>query len=302
MSYPDAAWERAMTVQEVLLKAISGEIHWFRAAEILGWSPRTVRRWRERYEAFGYAGLVDKRLYRPSIHRAPPGEVERILRLYKARYGGFNVRHFHEIARREHGVQLSYSFVKQALQRAGLVRTHRAPGRHRRRREPRACFGELLHLDGSLHPCFATFPRRIFDVDVGNAKQFTRAFAIAGSDDRRMHIHESALVEKLVNRKGEPAAYTKDAAEKVRTGTQVRDFAQKFGRVSFLLQRVAVIRAADDVDLVSDQFPFLAFPLRCNQRTHRDDRSTGGYSLHIRIVRQPIARDDLQIAKTGAIV
>ena len=46
MPYPEAAWERAMTVQEVLLKAISGELHWFRAAEILGWSPRTVRRWR----------------------------------------------------------------------------------------------------------------------------------------------------------------------------------------------------------------------------------------------------------------
>jgi hypothetical protein len=48
MSYPDAAWERAMTVQEVILKALSGELHWFRAAEILGWSPRTLRRWRER--------------------------------------------------------------------------------------------------------------------------------------------------------------------------------------------------------------------------------------------------------------
>ena len=38
MSHPDAAWERAMTVQEVMLKALSGELHWFRAADILGWS------------------------------------------------------------------------------------------------------------------------------------------------------------------------------------------------------------------------------------------------------------------------
>ena len=42
MSYPDAAWERAMTVQEVMLKALSGEMHWFRAADILGLSPRTL--------------------------------------------------------------------------------------------------------------------------------------------------------------------------------------------------------------------------------------------------------------------
>lgn len=158
MGYPDSAWERAMTIREVMLKAVSGEIHWFRAAEILGWSPRTLRRWRERYEAYGYAGLVDRRLHRPSIHRAPPGEVERVLRLYRDRYAGFNVRHFHEIVQREHGVTLSYSFVKQALQAGGFVKKRRARGRHRRRREPRACFGELLHIDGSPHAWFALAP------------------------------------------------------------------------------------------------------------------------------------------------
>ena len=158
MGYPESAWERAMTVREVMLKAVSGEIHWFRAAEILGWSPRTLRRWRERYEAHGYAGLLDKRLHRPSIHRAPPGEVEQVLRLYRERYRGFNVRHFYEIAQREHQVTLSYSWVKRALQTAGLVAKRRPRGRHRRRREPRACFGELLHIDGSRHAWFALAP------------------------------------------------------------------------------------------------------------------------------------------------
>jgi transposase len=182
MSYPDAAWERAMTVQEVLLKAISGELHWFRAADILGWSPRTLRRWRERYEAHGYAGLVDKRLQRPSIHAAPPGEVERVLRLYRERYGGFNVRHFHEIVCREHGVTLSYSFVKQALQRAGLVKKYRTRGRHRRRREPRACFGELLHIDGSAHAWLALVPDQ-------------RATLIAVLDDATRRLLYAQLVE-----------------------------------------------------------------------------------------------------------
>jgi transposase len=158
MSYPDAAWERAMTVQEVMLKALSGELHWFRAADILGWSPRTLRRWRERYETHGYVGLVDKRLHRPSIRRVAAPEVERLLRLYRERYTGFNVRHFHQIVRREHGVTVSYSFLKQTLQAAGLVKKHRARGRHRHRREPRACFGELLHLDGSVHPWLALVP------------------------------------------------------------------------------------------------------------------------------------------------
>src|SRR5688572_13876454 len=155
MSYPDAAWERVMTVQEVMLKALSGELHWFRAAEILGWSPRTLRRWRDRFETHGHRGLLDRRLLRPSKRRVLPAQLELVLRLYRERYAGFNVRHFHQIARRDHGVTVSYSFAKQTLQAAGLVKKHRARGRHRRRREPRACFGEMLHVDGSIHAWLA---------------------------------------------------------------------------------------------------------------------------------------------------
>src|SRR6059058_1098532 len=91
MGYPDAAWERAMKVQDVILRALSGEIHWFRAAEIIGISPRTLRRLRRRYEIGGYDGLIDKRHLRPSQRRVPLTEVERVLRLYRERYRGFNV-------------------------------------------------------------------------------------------------------------------------------------------------------------------------------------------------------------------
>ena len=180
MSYPDAAWERAMTVQEVMLKALSGELHWFRAADILGWSPRTLRRWRERYETQGYVGLVDKRLHRPSMRRVAAPEIERVLRLYRERYTGFNVRHFHQIVRRDHGVTVSYSFLKQTLQAAGLVKKHRARGRHRRRREPRACLGELLHLDGSVHAWLTLAPE-------------DRPCLIAVSDDATKRVFHAAL-------------------------------------------------------------------------------------------------------------
>jgi transposase len=179
MSYPDAVWERAMTVQEVILKALSGEMHWFRAADILGWSPRTLRRWRERYEQHGYVGLVDKRRHSPSVRRIAAPEVARLLQLYRTRYAGFNVRHFHQVAQREHGVTVSYSFLKQALQVAGLVKKHRVRGRHRRRREPRACFGEMLHLDGSVHEWFT-------GVDV-------RPCLIAVSDDATKRVLHAAL-------------------------------------------------------------------------------------------------------------
>ena len=151
MLYTGAAVERAMKVQQVILRALSGAITWLQAADILGLHPRSVRRWRARFEAGGSVALYDRRRQRPSRRTAPAPEVQRILRLYRERFAGWNVRHFYRFAQRDHAVRLSYSFVKLALQEAGLVRKGRARGRHRRRREPRACFGELLHLDGSPH-------------------------------------------------------------------------------------------------------------------------------------------------------
>ena len=70
MGCSSAAWEQAMRMQDVILRALSGEIHWFQAAEILQMTPRNLRRWRERYERWGYNGLVDKRRS-PSKHRVP---------------------------------------------------------------------------------------------------------------------------------------------------------------------------------------------------------------------------------------
>src|SRR3989454_7370166 len=151
MEFAAAAVERAMTYQQVIMRAVAGTWTWLKAADVLGIHPRSLRRWRARYEEDPVLGLLDCRRRRPSHRTAPRAEVQRILQLYRERYQGFNVRHFHHLARRDHGVQLSYSFVRLALQEAGLVRKGRARGRHRRRREPRACFGELLHLDGSDH-------------------------------------------------------------------------------------------------------------------------------------------------------
>jgi transposase len=151
MAYAPGAVERAMKAQEVIVRALAGTLTWIQAADILGLSPRTVRRWRWRLEHHGYDGLFDRRRQVPSPKRAPVAEVQRLLALYRTRYQGFNVRHFHQLARREHGIRFCYAFVKKALQTAGLVPKGRPRGRHRRRRDPRPCFGELLHLDGSRH-------------------------------------------------------------------------------------------------------------------------------------------------------
>lgn len=156
--YSDAAVRRAMKIQEIILRAMSGEITWIRAAQIIGVSDRTMRRWKIRYEEHGYDGLFDRRRQRPSPKRASFEEVRRILRLYREVYMGFNVSHFHQIAQRDHGVTLSYTFVKEALQGAGLVAKRKSRGRHRKRREPRPCFGEMVHIDGSDHAWLSLVP------------------------------------------------------------------------------------------------------------------------------------------------
>ena len=151
MLFPPKAVERAMQIKEVMMRAMNKEYSWLKAAEILGITPRGLRRLRQRMERFGYRGLVDMRHGRPSPRKAAVAEVERILELYRERYAGFNGRHFWQLVRRDHAVKLSYNCVRQILQGAGMLKKGRMRGRHRRRRERKECFGQMLHLDGSPH-------------------------------------------------------------------------------------------------------------------------------------------------------
>jgi hypothetical protein len=146
--------ERMMKLQDVLLKAMAKKITWWAAAEIIGVTDRTMRRWRGRLESDGYSGLVDRRKSKPSDRRVPLVTVELVLRLYKETYFDLNIRHFHEKLREEHKIELSYTWVQRALQGAGLVAKQRRRGKHRRRRERRPMPGMLLHIDGSKHQWF----------------------------------------------------------------------------------------------------------------------------------------------------
>jgi transposase len=152
--YSAAETERMMKLQDVLLKAMAKKITWWDAAEIIGVTDRTMRRWRERLETDGYSGLVDRRKGKPSERRVPLALVEEVLRLYQHTYFDLNIRHFHEKLREEHGIALSYTWVQKALQGAGLVARRRRRGKHRRRRERRPLPGMLLHIDGSKHQWF----------------------------------------------------------------------------------------------------------------------------------------------------
>ncbi len=105
--YAEGAWERAMKIQEVILRVAARKIRGWQAAEIRGISDGRMRRGREGYEQHGDEGLLDRRRGRPRPQRVPLGTVAEVLRLYPERYHDFNVRHFHEKLRDEHGIRLS---------------------------------------------------------------------------------------------------------------------------------------------------------------------------------------------------
>jgi transposase len=179
--YPAAETERMMKLHDVLLKAMNKTITWWDAAEIIGVTDRTMRRWRERLEVDGYDGLVDRRTGKPSDKRVPLARVEEVLRLYREVYFDLNIRHFHEKLGEEHGIQLSYTWVQKALQGAGLVARGRKRRKHRRRRERRPLPGMLLHIDGSKHQWFGD--ERWYDL-------------IVILDDATSEIYYAQLVEE----------------------------------------------------------------------------------------------------------
>src|SRR4030081_2383372 len=143
------AVERAMKLQDVMLRAMAKRITWYQAAEILGISCRQMQRWQTRFKHEGYEGLFDRRRGIPSPKRVPLETVETLLRLYQEQYFDFNVRHFHEKLVEEHGIKLRSTWVKLALQGAGLVKPTRKRGVHRKRRPRRPLPGMLLQIDAS---------------------------------------------------------------------------------------------------------------------------------------------------------
>ena len=92
---------RRMRFTDVLGRSERSELSQMEAAELLGVSERTFRRWRDRHRDAGLPGLEDRRLA-PSLRRAPAAEVERMLGLYRDLYRGFTVKHFHEQLGKRH--------------------------------------------------------------------------------------------------------------------------------------------------------------------------------------------------------
>jgi Winged helix-turn helix len=142
---------RMLKFRDVLSRWERRELSMMEAGELLGMSERQFRRYRDRFEEDGEAGLVDRRLGKPSAKRITTTEVDRLLQLYRTVYWGWNVKHFHEHGVRDHNFSWGYTWTKTQLHTAGLVERAKRRGAHRRKRERKPCEGMMLHQDGSRH-------------------------------------------------------------------------------------------------------------------------------------------------------
>ena len=127
------------------------------AAEILGVCECSFLRYTARYE--GSEGdlnsLADKRLSQASKRKAATGEIDALIALYQSRFVGWNVKHFCSHYQ-HHQLRLgqptrSYTWVKSALQGAGLVPKVAGRGKHHHKRDPKPLVGMMIHQDG-LYP------------------------------------------------------------------------------------------------------------------------------------------------------
>ncbi|WHZ26179.1 MAG: Transposase [Nitrospira sp.] len=142
---------RRMRFEELYARRHRGELTMAEAAELLGVTERTFRRWSVRYETEGVEGLEDRRLGRASARAVPVDEALRMVTLYETQYRGWTVKHFHERWHQEHGGTRSYTWTKNRLQRAGHVTRASRRGAHRKKRPRKPLPGMMLHQDGSRH-------------------------------------------------------------------------------------------------------------------------------------------------------
>jgi len=171
---------RMIRFEHILDRYEASELNQIDAADMLGISERSFRRWCRRYEEEGAAGLADRRLNRPSGKKVPATVEEEIERLYRTRYQGFTARHFHDHLVSDHQFRWGYTWTKLLLQSKGLIEKAPRRGAHRRKRPRRPLPGMMLHQDGSRHVWLAGLPAMDLIVSMDDASsEIYSAFLVA---------------------------------------------------------------------------------------------------------------------------
>ncbi|WP_422650015.1 ISNCY family transposase [Cupriavidus sp. H18C1] len=225
--------DRCKVVQSVVE---DGLMVW-RAAEKLGISRRQVERLVQRYRQDGPRGIVSRRFGQPGHHQLPPGLEARIRGLIRDSYADFGPTLACEKLRERHGIEISPACVRRIMIDAGfwVPRKLRPPKVHQPRHR-RACYGELIQIDGSDHRWFED-----------RAPACTLLVYVDDATGQLMQLHfvptESTFAyfeatRAYIERHGKPQAFYSDKAGVFRVnakdGPDGRGYTQ-FGRALFEL-------------------------------------------------------------------
>lgn len=228
---------RRMRFEELYKRRHRREITMAEAAEMLGITERTFRRWSDRYDREGAEGLQDRRIGRASARAVPVDEALRMVALYKTRYTGWTVKHFHEHWHAEHGGTRSYTWTKKTLQAAGQVARAPRRGAHRKKRPRKPLPGMLLHQDGSTHEWVSGCQGDlIVTVDDATSEIYSAFFVeeegtMSSFRGLREVIESKGLFSSLYTDRGSHYWYTEEAGGKVDKSrpTQVHRALQQLG-------------------------------------------------------------------------
>jgi transposase len=206
---------------DVLGRYEAAEFNQLEAAELLGIGERTFRRWRQRFEDEGEAGLLDRRLGKASGRRVPVDREAEVETLYRTRYSGFTAKHFHEHLVQRHNFAWSYTWTKTFLHSKGLLERAERRGAHRRKRPRRPLPGMMLHQDGSRHAWLGGQPALDLIVTLDDATSaILSAFLVeeegTASTFRALRevFERHGLPLSLYTDRGAHYFYTADATEK----------------------------------------------------------------------------------------
>jgi transposase len=142
--------QKERDVLKVLHSVLQGDRTQAEAARLLGLTARHVRRLQRRLEARGDEALVHGLRGRPSNHRADPAHRRKVLETYRRRYADFGPTFASEKLAAE-GLPVGPQTLRRWLLAEGLWQRRRRRDPHRSRRPRRACFGELVQIDASIH-------------------------------------------------------------------------------------------------------------------------------------------------------
>ena len=114
------------------------------------------------YRKRGAVVVVHGNRGHPAVNRVPTKTVNRVVKLARGQYSGFNQQHFSEMLAEREGVVLSRSTVRRILEKAGIASPRRRrPSKHRSRRERYPQEGMLVQIDGSPHRWFGPDARAV---------------------------------------------------------------------------------------------------------------------------------------------